>query len=83
MPPGLKPVEHELAERRSGLDAADGKPKAAEKPQTRHDDVLALRVDEEVDVVTGRGERRDHGPHGERRAAHFEEGLRREEQDPQ
>ena len=40
-------------------------------------------IGEQLDLVALRGQRAHHGPHGQRRAAHLEERLRGEEEDPQ
>jgi hypothetical protein len=49
--------------------------------QAGHLDVRALRERQQLHAVAQADECADHGQHGERRAAHLEEGLRRQEQD--
>ena len=75
-------VEGHLGERRAGLHASDREPQAPQVPHALGRRRLALRERQQVDLVAERGQRPRHVQHGERRAAHLEERLGGEEEDP-
>jgi hypothetical protein len=76
-------VEEELGRRWTRLHPAHREAWAPPVHQTGNVDGVALGIGEELHTMAGRGEGPDHGEDGEGRSPDLEEGLGREEEDPE